>query len=141
MRISLFLLRVALGWLYFYAGITKVLNPAWSAAGYLKSAKTFPALYQWFAAPANIGWVNFLNEWGLTLVGVALILGIGVRWAAAGGIFLMALYYFVVLQFPHAGANSYLVDDHVIYSLALLVLAASKSESRWGLGGLLSRSH
>lgn len=45
-KISLFLLRISIGWLMFYAGITKVLNPEWSAAGYLKGAKTFVVFYQ-----------------------------------------------------------------------------------------------
>lgn len=44
--ISLLLLRATLGWLFFYAGLTKVLNPAWSAAGYLNGAKTLPDFYR-----------------------------------------------------------------------------------------------
>src|SRR3989338_4979846 len=34
-KFSLFLLRIAMGWLMFYAGITKILDPNWSAAEYL----------------------------------------------------------------------------------------------------------
>ena len=45
--IALFALRLSLGWLLFYAGITKVFDTSWSAAGYLAGAKTFPALFQW----------------------------------------------------------------------------------------------
>ena len=40
-KFFLFLLRVSAGWMFFYAGITKVLNPQWSAEGYLKGAKSF----------------------------------------------------------------------------------------------------
>ena len=122
-----------MGWLFFYAGITKILNPEWSAAGYLGSAKTFPELFSWFATPANIGWVNFVNEWGLTLIGVALILGIFVRWASLGGIVLMALYYFPVLDFPKIGDHSFIVDEHVIYALALWVLWAGDAGRFLGL--------
>src|SRR3989338_1990184 len=75
LKMAVFLSRVGLGIMFFYAGITKVLNPSWSAAGYLGSAKTFPELYQWFASAGNLGWVNLVNEWGLTLVGLALISG------------------------------------------------------------------
>ena len=39
-------LRVVMGWLFFYAGITKVLDPAWSAAGYITNAKSLTVLYQ-----------------------------------------------------------------------------------------------
>src|SRR3989344_4050369 len=77
LKLAVFLSRVALGILFFYAGIVKVLNPNWSAAGYLNSAKTFPGLYHWFASAGNIGWINFMNEWGLTLVGVALVSEVG----------------------------------------------------------------
>lgn len=102
---TVFLLRVALGALFFYAGIVKVLNPNWSAVGYLNNAKTFPDLYHWFASAGNIGWVNLLNEWGFVLIGVALILGIFVKWASFGGIFFMALYYLPILKFPYAGEH------------------------------------
>ena len=132
-RIVLFLLRIAMGWLLFYAGITKVLDPAWSAAGYLRGAKTFTGFYQWLAVPANIGWVNFLNEWGLTLIGASLILGIGVRLSGVLGAAIMALYYFPVLQFPRIPPHSYLVDEHVVYALALLLLAALRAGRAFGL--------
>lgn len=130
---AVFLSRVALGMLFFYAGITKVLNPSWSAAGYLNSAKTLPGLYQWFASAGNIGWVNFMNEWGLTLVGAALIAGLLVRWASLGGMLLMVLYYLPILQFPYVGANSFLVDEHIIIISILFVLIASNAGTFWGL--------
>ena len=63
-KISLFLLRVSMGWFIFYAGITKVLNPEWSAAGYLKGAKTFVSFYEWLLQPNILPSINFLNEWG-----------------------------------------------------------------------------
>ncbi len=136
---SIFLSRVALGILFFYAGISKVLNPNWSAAGYLNSAKTFPGLYHWFASAGNIGWVNLVNEWGLTLIGVALIVGLLVRWASLGGIFIMVLYYLAILQFPYAGTNSYLVDDHIIFITVFIVLMASNAGTFWGLDSWLQK--
>ena len=138
-KISIFALRLTMGWLMLYAGLGKVLNPDWSAVGYLNSAKTFPELYQWFASAGNIGWINFVNEWGLTLVGVALIIGLLVRWASLGGILLMILYYFPVLQFPYVGGHSYIVDEHIIYITAFLVLFASNAGTFWGLDFLLQK--
>ena len=132
-KVSLFALRVTLGWFMFYAGITKVLDPAWSAGGYLASAKTFPALYQWFASPGILPVVNFINEWGLTLLGVSLILGIGVRLSSLAGVVLMALYYLAILEFPNVPPHAYLVDDHIIFITALLVLAAFRAGRVWGL--------
>ena len=131
-KISLFLLRVSMGWLMFYAGITKVLNPQWSAAGYLTAAKTFPTLFQWFASPEILPVINLINEWGLTFLGVSLILGIFVRFSSLLGAALMLLYYFPVLEFPYV-AHSWLVDEHIIYALALLFFAAVRAGRVWGL--------
>lgn len=132
-KATLFLLRVALGWFFFYAGITKVLNPEWSAAGYLKGAKTFAGLYQWLTQPGVLPVLNFVNEWGLTLLGASLVLGIAVRLSSVLGALLMILYYFPVLQFPYPNPHSYIVDAHVLYALILLFLAAVRAGRVWGL--------
>lgn len=131
-KISLLLIRLSLGWLFFYAGITKILNPNFSAAGYLGTAKTFPSLYQWLASPANIGWINVINEWGLTLLGISLILGIGVRFSSVLGALLMFLYYLPVLDFPYV-AHSYLVDEHIIYASVLIFFATVRAGRVYGL--------
>ena len=133
-KISLFLLRVSLGWLMFYAGITKVLDPKWSAAGYLKPAKTFAGFYQWLLQPDILPAVNFVNEWALTLLGVSLILGAFIRFSAPLGAVLMLLYYFPILEFPYPNAHAFIVDEHIIYAVALLVLASLRAGDFWGLG-------
>ena len=132
-KLLLILLRLFLGWLMFYAGITKIIDPAWSAAGYLKSAKTLPELFQWFLQPGVLPIVNFANEWGLTLLGISLILGVFVRLSTFLGAILMLLYYFPVLQFPYIPPHSYLVDEHMIYALALLLLGACGAGRYFGL--------
>ena len=132
-------LRISLGWLMFYAGITKVLNPEWSAAGYAKSAKTFSGLYEWFASPASIDLINFVNQWGLTLLGISLILGIGVRLSSTLGAVLMLFYYFPVLEFPYV-EHGYLVDDHIIYALVLVYLASVRAGRFFGLEEWFSKT-
>lgn len=132
-RVSLFLLRVSLGWLFFWAGITKVLKPGWSAAGFLQGAKTFPDLFHWFASPAMLPITNFANEWGLTLLGISLILGIFIRWSAPFGMVLMILYYLPILQFPYPDANLFIVDQHIIFIIVLAVLYAFGAGRCWGL--------
>src|SRR3989344_1942321 len=107
----LFLTRVAMGWLFLYAGFTKVINPDWSAAGYIGNAKTFSGFYNWFLRPDVLPLTNLINEWGLTLLGVSLIFGVLVRYSAVLGSLLMLMYYFPILDFPKAGANSFIVDD------------------------------
>ena len=133
------LLRLAMGWMMFYAGTTKVLDPGWSAAGYLKSAKIFAGFYQWLAQPDIIPFINFINEWGLTLLGVSLILGIFVRLSSLLGVLLMLLYYIPVLSFPYVG-HGYIVDEHVIYALVLLFFAASRAGRIWGLDALIGNA-
>lgn len=133
-NLSLFLLRISLGWLFFYSGITKVLDSSWSAAGYLEGAKTFPDLFAFFLQPNILPIVNLLNEWGQLLLGVSLILGVFVRLSAWGGVLLMILYYLPVLDFPYPNAHSYIVDEHIIYICALLVLLSFNAGKVWGLG-------
>ena len=132
-RFSLFLLRVSLGWLFFYAGVTKLVNPDWTAAGYIKSAKTFVGFYESLLSPAVLPLVDFLNEWGLALIGLSLILGVMVRLSSVLGAILMLLYYFVVLDFPYPNEHSLIVDEHIIYAFALLLLAYFRAGRVWGL--------
>jgi len=138
-KISLFLLRIALGWIFLYAGATQLRNPMWSAAGYLKSAHNFVAFYQWLVSPSVLPIINFVNEWGLTLLGLSLIFGIFVRLSSVLGIALMLLYYFVILQFPYPNKNSFIVDEHIIYSLGLFLLFSLRAGRVWGLENWCSK--
>ncbi|MEK7630986.1 MAG: DoxX family membrane protein [Patescibacteria group bacterium] len=132
-KLTLTLTRVSLGWLMFYAGITKVMNPDWSAAFYLKDAKTFGGFYEWILNSSALPVVNFINAWGLTLLGISLIVGLGVRLSSILGAVLMLLYYFPILSFPMVGEYSYIVDDHIIYALVLVFFAAVRAGRVWGL--------
>jgi len=131
---ALAFLRIALGVFFLYAGLSKVLDPQWTAAGYLGAAKTFPDIFSWFASAGNIGWVDFLNEWGLTAIGAALILGVYVRWASLAGSALMVLYYFPILDFPYVGEHAFIIDDHIIYIAGFCVLWCAKTAGEyWNL--------
>lgn len=138
-KIALLLLRIALGSLFLYAGISKIIDPTWTSAGYLKGTQLLTSFYQWLGAPQNIVWVDFLNEWGLLLMGAALMLGFATRIASLGAAIFMALYYIPVLQFPYAG-HGYLVDEHIIYITGFIVLMAFNAGSYWGIDGMIERS-
>lgn len=131
-KIYIVFLRVAIGFLFFYAGITKLLNPSWSAEGYLKGAKTLPEFYNLLLQPSILPIVNFINEWGLTLLGISFLLGIAVRLSSRLGAALMLLYYLPALTFPLVG-HSLLVDEHIVYALALLLLGSVRAGRVWGL--------
>ncbi len=131
-KTSLFMLRIVMGWMFLYAGITKVLDPAWSAEGYIKSAQNFSWFFSQLLNPGILPTVNFLNEWGLTLLGVSLILGIGVRLSSLLGAVLMFMYY-AVLPFPYPNPHSLLVDEHIIYVTILLYFAVVRAGRVYGL--------
>ena len=139
-KTSLFLLRLALGWLFLYAGLTKILTPHWSAEGYIKGAKNFVGFYHWLLSPNILPTVNFLNEWGLTLLGISLILGIFVRLSSKLGILLMLFYYLVILDFPHIGPNSYIVDEHIIYILALWLISTTETGKTYSLSNWIKKN-
>lgn len=130
----LLLLRLALGWFFLYSGATKVLDPSWSAAGYLKGAETFAFLYQFFASPQLLPIINIVNSWGQLLLGISLILGYYVRYSGVAGAILMLLYYIPILKFPFAGEHALLVDEHIIYALLLLYFSRAHTEPFFGGG-------
>lgn len=91
----LVLLRVMLGWHFLYEGITKILNPNWSSAGYLlDSGGIFAGFFKYIAgSPQLLNFVDFLNIYGLTAIGLGLILGLFTQLFSLGGILLLAFYY------------------------------------------------
>ncbi len=140
---TLALLRIAVGWHFAYEGLIKVLDPGWSAAGYLQSA-TGPAAEFFHRLAANPQWlqaVSVANAWGLLILGGALILGLLSRLAALAGAALLALYW---LAHPPLWAapttvlegHYLIVDKNLVELIALLVLAVSPS-GRLGLDRLL----
>lgn len=141
-KITFFLLRVSIGWLFFYAGIIKVLDPKWSAKQYISQANIFPELYSWFLSPNILPAIDFLNKWGLTLIGVSLIIGFLVRFSSFFGALLMILYYLPILNFPYVGANktSYLVDQHIIFILVLIMFVVIDAGKYWGIDYYTSKN-
>ena len=139
-KFFLFVSRITVGWMFFYAGITKVLDPQWSAEGYLKGAKAFTWFFQILLDPSVLPIINFMNKWGLTLLGVSLILGLFVRFSSLLGVLLMALYY-LALGFPYPNPHSYIIDEHIIYISILLFFAAVKAGRVLGLDGKRVHHH
>jgi len=124
-------MRLALGGLFLMTGWTKITS-GWSAASYL-AVSTGP-FAEWFKAMAGIGAIDVMNEWGLFLLGVALILGFLVRPAAMLGVLLMVLYYFA--HFIENTAHGF-IDEHIIYSTALALFAAGGAGHAFGLNSIV----
>ena len=91
----LLVLRIAIAWHFLYEGLSKLFIPDWSSYNYLLNARwILSGFFHWLAnTPALLKIVDFLNIWGLILVGLGLFLGVFTRVAAAFGILLLSFYY------------------------------------------------
>lgn len=136
------LFRCAIGWHFIYESLSKILVKNWSAESYLSNAiGPFSGFYHWLAASETmLAIIDPINIFALLLIGLALFLGIGIRWAAGAGIALLALYYFA---YPPFGTSihgftdgaSFVVNKNFIEALALLLLIFIK-EKGFGLMAL-----
>jgi len=100
-KLIITLFRVAIGWHFLYEGISKLLVPNWSAAGYLANATgPFAGFYQWMAASEGLmKIIDPLNMAALVLIGLGLFLGIFIRLSSISGVILLMLYYFAYPPF------------------------------------------
>jgi len=136
-------IRICLGWVFLWAFLDKLFGlghetPAEGAwldggqptAGFLGNATAgpFSDFYQGLAGQAWVDWVFMI---GLLGIGVALILGIGMRIAAVAGALMLVLMWSAVLP----PANNPFMDDHLIYALVLVALALGDAGRTLGLGG------
>lgn len=114
-------LRLIMGWLFLYSGITKVLDPEWTASGYLLHGvpEGNPFAGVWTVL-AGMPLVDILFQFGLTLVGLGLILGAFTRWNAFWGSVMMLLIWASSLPLE----NGIVVDDHIVYIVVLFGLSA-----------------
>jgi thiosulfate dehydrogenase [quinone] large subunit len=132
--------RFAMAWTFLYAGVHQILNPAFSAAGFLAKTKTFHAFFASFAAPGVLPYTNFLVEWGHLLIGLSLLIGLMTRISAAFGIALMIVYYFGHMDFPFIDDRSnFIMEYHLVYAGVLAYLIAARAGHVWGLDGWLEK--
>ncbi|MFA6241198.1 MAG: DoxX family protein [Candidatus Hydrogenedentales bacterium] len=135
------LLRVLIGWHFLYEGVVKLAAEKWSAGSYLAGSRGFLAtFFHWLAAdPTVLHVTDLMNMWGLTLIGVALLLGLFTRTACLFGALLLSFYYlayppFAGLDFGSPSEGHYmLVNKTLVEMMALLALAAVRPGVQWGL--------
>jgi thiosulfate dehydrogenase [quinone] large subunit len=152
------LVRVGTGFVFLWAFLDKTFGLGYSTPssrawihggsptrGFLAGVDVGP-FQSWFNAWAGHAWADWLFMIGLAGIGVALVLGIGVRIAALAGIVLVAFMWFAV--FPPAkytstgaatGSTNPFVDQHVMDALALVAVAAFGAANRFGLGALWAK--
>jgi len=137
-------LRLLIGWHLLYEGIYKLVNPEWSSVAFLAESQwIFAGLGQWITSnPGVLNTVDFLNAWGLTAIGLGLILGLFTRVAAIAGASLLGLYYLFNPPFigmeptvPLEG-NYLIVNKNLVEAVMLLLIAVSPAARILGLDSL-----
>lgn len=137
--ILVLLLRTLIGWHFLYEGITKLADPAWSAASYLQfSDWIFSGVFHAMANNATIlAIVDFCNIWGLIFIGLALMLGLFIRITGIAGALLLCMYYVANPPFTLPDSlkeGSYMIiDKNLIEMTALIFLAFLPSASFIGM--------
>ncbi|WP_407344150.1 DoxX family protein [Pengzhenrongella phosphoraccumulans] len=143
--------RIALGFIFLWAFLDKTFglhyatgaavaegdpSVAWinggsPSQGYLQFATAGPLkdTFASLASPAS----DWLFMIGLLGIGLALILGIGMRIAAVTGSILLVLMWLSAWTFAQ-GSNNPVLDDHLIYAFVIITLAVLYAGDTWGLG-------
>jgi thiosulfate dehydrogenase [quinone] large subunit len=136
--LAITVLRVFIGWHFLYEGIAKLSSPSWSAAGYLKQARgPFAGLFKWLAAqPDLLANADLITMWGLTAVGLLLILGLFTRLASLGAIGFIVLFYlcnppFVGYFYSIPTEGSYLIVNKNLVELGALVVVLVTGSGRF----------
>ena len=146
-RYALATLRLATGFIFFWAFVDKALGLGFStpaerawvnggtpSQGFLKGDAVTGPLKDFFAGIASPA-TDLLFMLGMLAIGVAVILGIGLRVSAVVGSLIMVLMYLAEWPFtPLTSSTNPLVDYHIIYGLALIVVAATLAGNTWGIG-------
>ncbi|GGN48452.1 membrane protein [Streptomyces albiflavescens] len=95
---------------------------------------------------AGAGWADWLFMLGLLGIGLALVSGVALRFAAVAGTAMMALMW--IAEWPPAKhlsdgslsmSTNPFVDYHLIYAVVLIALAAAGAGATWGLGKVWAR--
>jgi thiosulfate dehydrogenase (quinone) large subunit len=140
-------LRLSLGWVFLWAFLDKAFGfghetakaDAWIHGGSPTSGfLTFAAAGPFKGIYNNIGgqaWADVLFMVSLLAIGAALMLGVAMRVAAASGALLVFLMWTAVLP----PANNLFMDDHLVYAMVLVLLAAVGAGRTLGFGQIWER--
>lgn len=144
---SLAVLRLATGFIFLWAFLDKTfglgfstppksswMNGGTPSQGFLKSPAVSGPLKGFFAAIASPT-TDILFMLAMLAVGIAVMAGIGLRVSAVAGTVVLLFMYLAEWPFtPNAASTNPLVDYHIIYALALIVIAFLSAGDTWGFG-------
>ncbi|MFG1928624.1 hypothetical protein [Cryptosporangium sp. NPDC048952] len=141
LRITLAATRIVVGWTFLWAFVDKVFGLGYATPsgkgwidggsptkGFLSGAKgPFEGIYHDLAGTAFANWAFML---GLLGIGVAMLLGIGMRIAGISGALLYVLMWTAALP-PETNP---VTDDHILGALIVIALALTGAGRSYGLG-------
>lgn len=140
-RYSWFAARIGMGFIFLWAFVDKLFGLGYATPdgkgwidggsptkGFLSGSEgPFAGVYHDLAGTA---FANIAFMVGLAGIGVALLLGIGMRIAAVSGALMLTMMYTVVLP-PETNP---VIDDHLVLAVLLVGIAAAGAGATFGLG-------
>lgn len=143
-RYALAVGRIVIGWIVFWAFIDKLfglgygtptenawLNGGTPAQGYIGGMEgPFAGFFQAVFQNAFGDWLFML---GLAGIGIALLLGAGLKIAAVTGTLLMGFMWLSQLPFAVGGTNP-ITTAHWVEALLMIIAATTLAGDTWGLG-------
>ncbi len=144
-RLSVTLLRFIVGWHFIYEGWSKIMADNWSAADFLAESHSFlSGFYHWLASPGIVQVTDILNMYGLLLIGLALFLGVLVRYSALAGFALLMLYYLAYPPFGVSGMmqpeGSVFIVNRQLIEAGIMLLFVFLKDAGYGLEMLRKKS-
>lgn len=129
-------LRALMAWIFIQGGLAKILDPEWSSTGFLENsvveANPFFEMFQFFLQHPEV--VDPMVMYGQLLIGLALLLGLAFRFAAAMGGLQMAFFWLASFEGGFMAGlpveHGFLVTETLVYVVLLFGLGA------WGAGRL-----
>lgn len=156
-QIAVAVARVVIGVIFLWAGLAKFLgagDEGFSAAGFLQfgtggtlgwpfvgegaEGPFNPTADLWMGLAGNealMTVINFLVVFGQIAIGIALILGIFTRFAAAMGALMMLFFFLAAWEFEHG-----IVNQHLTYTVVTFGLAIVGAGNYYGLDAALGDS-
>lgn len=133
--------RIILGLIFLWAFLDKLfglgfatpaerawLNGGSPTRGFLSNVDgPFTGAFTLLAGNVAIDWLFMI---GLLGIGLALVIGIGLRIAAVAGATMLLLMWAASLPLE----THPLLDDHIVYAVVLIGLAFERAGQTWGLG-------
>lgn len=150
---SVDVLRIALSFIFLWPFLDKLFGLGYSTAGakawisggsptkgFLGHVETGP-FQSAFRGIAGAAWADWLFMLGLLGIGAALLTGVALRLTAVAGTVLLVLMWaaeWPLARFDSTGkatsSTNPFLDDHLVFAICLVVIAALGTASTWGLG-------